>query len=57
VDGIVRFDRQKDDDDVRIYVDPKQDIDAASFSDETDRDRCMEGVLNFEDVFSLNEQD
>jgi imidazolonepropionase-like amidohydrolase len=57
VDGIVRFDRQKDDDDVRIYVDPKQDIDAASFSNETDRDRCMEGVLNFEDVFSLNEQD
>lgn len=49
VDGIVRFDRQKDPDDMRIYVDPKQDLDAAIGGE--DDAHCMEGVLNFTDIF------
>jgi imidazolonepropionase-like amidohydrolase len=46
VDGIVRFDRSKDADDVRIYVDPKQAIDAAVISENRGHthDACMEGA-------------
>jgi imidazolonepropionase-like amidohydrolase len=56
VDGIVRFDRDKDQDDVRIYVDPKQEVDAAFIEDTREaHDRCMEGAeLNFEKMFGLN---
>jgi imidazolonepropionase-like amidohydrolase len=55
VDGIVRFDYQKDPDDMRIYVDPKQDLDAVSISGNEHHDRCMEGAeLNFFDLFGQN---
>ena len=60
VDGIVRFDSKKDPDDMRIYVDPKQDLDAAFAADNHQRDRCMEGTEDsFEQLFGvkLNEHD
>jgi imidazolonepropionase-like amidohydrolase len=50
VDGVVRFDREKDADDMRLFVDPKQAIETASFRDKNEEhDHCMEGteyVLN-----------
>lgn len=50
VDGIVRFDREKDADDMRIYVDPKLPADA-SMSHDNDRraDKCMQDA---EEVFT-----
>ena len=44
VDGIVRFDREKDPADMRMMVDPKQAIDAAQYSISRDFDFCMQGV-------------
>jgi len=42
VDGIVRFDREKDPDDMRIYVDPKAAIDAVTFyGNNHDHSDCM----------------
>jgi imidazolonepropionase-like amidohydrolase len=58
VDGVVRFDRAKDADDVRIYVDPRQPIELVS-TEETrgHRDRCMEGAeYTFEELFGLNNE-
>lgn len=56
VDGIVRFDRSEDQDDMRIVVDPKQEIDAASLHEEHGHDRCMEGAfITFDELFGLNE--
>lgn len=50
VDGIVRFDREKDPDDMRIYIDPKQPIDVSSHqSAHNQGDNCM---LDAEDSFS-----
>ena len=60
VDGVVRFDRSKDPDDVRIYVDPKQVIDAAGIREKRghNHDNCMEGAeYTFIRMFgNLNEQ-
>lgn len=60
VDGVVRFDRAKDADDVRIYVDPKQPIDAAVINENRGHhhDACMEGAeYTFVRMFgNLNEQ-
>jgi imidazolonepropionase-like amidohydrolase len=54
VDGVVRFDREKDPDDMRIYVDPRQDLDATGMS-EKESDRCMEGAFeDFEKLFYAN---
>jgi len=45
VDGIVRFDREKDPDDMRLVIDPKQTIDNATLRDKnSDQDHCMEGA-------------
>lgn len=54
VDGIVRFDREKDPDDIRIYVDPKEDFEnVITNSGSYHKERCMEGaVYNFEQLFS-----
>lgn len=58
VDGIVRFDREKDPADMRIYVDPKQDLDAVSLSEDHHVDRCMEGAeFMFENIFGANLED
>jgi imidazolonepropionase-like amidohydrolase len=58
VDGVVRFDRVKDPDDMRIYVDARQDLDATSSANSEKVDRCMQdAVVNFEEVFGLNEKE
>jgi hypothetical protein len=45
VDGVVRFDREKDADDQRLMVDPKQAIETPTFSEKSYRiDNCMEGT-------------
>jgi imidazolonepropionase-like amidohydrolase len=56
VDGIVRFDREKDPDDMRIYVDPKQSIENATFHrDREGQDACMEGAEDtFDKMFNVN---
>jgi imidazolonepropionase-like amidohydrolase len=55
VDGIVRFDREKDADDQRIYVDPKQNLETATFEERGhNHDHCMEGAEdNFAELFGL----
>jgi imidazolonepropionase-like amidohydrolase len=59
VDGIVRFDREKDPDDMRLVVDPKQTIDNAMLRDkDSDLDHCMEGaefILDSE-LFNANKK-
>ncbi len=59
VDGIVRFDRNKDADDMRIVVDPKQAIETTFISDSHEHvDNCMAGAEdNFEKLFGLNEKE
>jgi imidazolonepropionase-like amidohydrolase len=58
VDGVVRFDRLKDPDDMRIYVDARQDLDATTSANAEKVDRCMQdAIYNFEEVFGLNEQE
>ncbi len=56
VDGLVRFDREKDPDDMRIYVDPKQPIETTTIYDnDHTHDACMEGAEeSFEKMFGLN---
>lgn len=55
VDGIVRFDRETDADDMRLVVDPRQEIENASMEQRED-DRCMEGArITFEELFGLND--
>jgi imidazolonepropionase-like amidohydrolase len=55
VDGIVRFDREKDPDDMRIHVDPKASIDLPTFHTyEHNHDNCLEGAeMNFVKMFGL----
>ena len=52
VDGIVRFDREKDPADMRLMPDPKQTIDVTLFSSRHDHDACMQGA---EFIFSAND--
>lgn len=56
VDGVVRFDREKDADDQRIYVDPKQTVDVSTFYQyEHNHDNCLEGAeYTFVRLFGLN---
>lgn len=53
VDGIVRFDRAKDPDDMRLFIDPKQAIDVPTFNTHTGHDdACMEDVnFTFANIF------
>ncbi|MFM9836845.1 MAG: amidohydrolase family protein [Cyclobacteriaceae bacterium] len=47
VDGVVKFDREKDADDQRLFVDPKQSIETASFRDKVnEHDNCMVDAEN-----------
>lgn len=47
VDGVVKFDREKDQDDQRLLVDPKQSIETATFRDKVnEHDNCMEDGEN-----------
>jgi imidazolonepropionase-like amidohydrolase len=43
IDGIVRFDRNEDPDDMRIYADPTQEIDVM-LTDHEHQDRCMQNT-------------
>lgn len=56
VDGIVRFDREKDPDDVRVYFDPKASIEAVTVhAAGHDYDACMLGAEeNFQALFGEN---
>jgi imidazolonepropionase-like amidohydrolase len=56
VDGVVEFDRAKDADDQRVYVDPKASADNATFHTyRHNHDNCMEGAaLNTIKLFGLN---
>ncbi len=56
VDGVVRFDREKDADDVRVYVDPRQAIETSVFHQAGhDYDACMQGAEEgFQELFGTN---
>jgi imidazolonepropionase-like amidohydrolase len=56
VDGVVRFDREKDADDQRIYVDPKATVDNATFHRyQHNHDNCMDGAeMTMVKLFGLN---
>ena len=51
VDGIVRFDREKDPADMRLMPDPKETVDVTIFESGHDHDNCMQGV---ESLFGSN---
>ena len=54
VDGIVRFDREKDPDDMRIYLDPKEPLDAGTIRTSQHVDNCMQQAEeNFYTMFEL----
>jgi imidazolonepropionase-like amidohydrolase len=45
VDGLVKFDREKDQDDMRLFVDPKQPIESTSIRDKNrEHDNCLDGT-------------
>lgn len=55
VEGVVRFDREKDPTDQRIYFDPKTSVDAASIVDSHGGDACMrDAEENFDALFYNN---
>jgi len=43
VDGVIRFDRDKDPDDMRLHIDPQLPVETATISTD-DGDRCMQGT-------------
>jgi imidazolonepropionase-like amidohydrolase len=55
VDGVIRFDREKDANDQRIYVDPKQTVDVTLQTNYAhDHESCMEGAeYEFVRLFGL----
>lgn len=56
VDGIVRFDRAADPADMRLMVDPKQNLDDVTFHDKN-VDHCMEGTeFLFSDLFQADKK-
>jgi imidazolonepropionase-like amidohydrolase len=56
IDGVVRFDRGKDPEDMRIYVDPEQTVDEGSYDEHRNHyESCMEGARNnFVNMFEQN---
>lgn len=57
VDGVVRFDRMKDPDDMRLYVNPKETIEVMIYeSHDHEHESCMEDAeLQFEHMFGNND--
>ena len=53
VDGIVRFDREKDAGDMRIMPDPKETIDVTLFESGFDHDNCMQDAF---DLFAVSNE-
>jgi len=57
VDGVVRFDREKDADDMRIYIDPTLPLDASTAADTNENrvETCLQGAEEaFNYMFDLN---
>ncbi len=56
VDGVVRFDREKDADDMRIYVDPKEVVEIPTLhTEDLSNDNCLRGTeLLAGNLFGLN---
>ena len=55
VDGVVEFHREKDVDDQRIYVDPRQTVDVGTFYTKEQHDNCMDDALDMGmKLFELN---
>lgn len=57
VDGIIRFDREKDPDDMRIYIDPKLSVDISTLQESGNHhdENCMKGAEeSFVSMFDLN---
>ena len=48
VDGVVRFDIDNDPDDMRLFVDPEEEIDAAEMADIGERHQCLDDVFYVE---------
>ncbi len=44
VDGVTRFDRARDPDDMRLRLDPEAAVEAVTLYDAADHGRCMQGV-------------
>jgi imidazolonepropionase-like amidohydrolase len=60
VDGVVRFDRAKDPDDMRLVVDPKQPIEVTSFREHHghSHESCLEGAeWKFDALFGTTNQE
>lgn len=56
IDGVIRFDREHDEDDKRIYVDPKEEIETSTFQTSSCGSECMNGYEeNFATLFSEKE--
>lgn len=56
IDGTVLFDRAHDEDDKRIYVNPKEAVDIPTFQWMGDHNECMKGVEeNFVSLFTEDE--
>jgi hypothetical protein len=51
VDGVVRFDREKDPDDMRIYIDPDLPLDATTAAD-THANEVENCLQNAEEAFN-----
>jgi len=49
VDGIVRFDREKDPDDMRIYINPEEAIEAPPVLWYQEQDRCLQDAIDLID--------
>ncbi|MEN7548498.1 amidohydrolase family protein [Rapidithrix thailandica] len=47
VDGILHFDIHNDPDDMRVYVNPEEDIDTANFDDHGHDHKCLQGLELF----------
>ncbi len=45
IDGIVRFDVDSDPDDIRLLVDPSEEIDAAAFGESGHAEQCLDGAF------------
>lgn len=45
VDGVVRFDAEEDADDMRLMVDPDEELDAASLQSQREVLRCLDGAF------------
>jgi len=50
VDGVVRFDRENDESDMRVEIDPENAMPAYMEYEAEDHDRCMQDVYEFFDI-------